>query len=727
MLRISRPKLAPAFLSSERVNEQRDHILSFLRRPLSERRERRDGVNEDIFFERPWRFALAEAFNHHCAFCESLINTDGFTLHFRPLRFLRGSDEDQLGYYLWLAFEWRNIFYACGPCLKLKSGHFPVDGVRANYLASYEEVEQQESRLLIDPAVDDPSKHLRYTVDGMVWGKTEMGNETISVFSLNRPELVKARSDAIDKAGLVLGFGSRSSLGDWLNSDIAHFGAVVQVLKRIVKYWQPSVPVTGTGNRFIESLERALTFSDRLELQRLNLAIATERSPSSQPVSVSDDYLALRSPLGFSPVWSFAREISRIQIKRFKALNELVIKLPDRRQTKAGMPALMILGENSTGKSSILSAIALALIGQREAEKLRKYFPAIVQSRDVEIFDQLDRDSVSVAVKFFYDVRYALFSYDPVNQQTSGGDQASTIVLGYGARRHFDAKKKERAAGAAARVRTLFDPLASIPYPGEWLRSQSGKRLDTISAALRIVLALDDADELIVESDRLAVRANGRVTSIEALSEGYRSVFVMTVDIIRELLNHWEHLEEAQAVVLIDEIETHLHPRWKMQVMTSLRRVFPKVQFIVTTHDPLCLRGMDDGEVIVLQRDDHGVIRPLENLPPVSGMSAEQLLTSDYFGLASTTDPTTEIALASIAGDVARRSVSDGALEVSLAASTKELISRLTIGKAPSEEIIQNALMRYLEMREADDRSSRPKLRKEAIEAVLKALSDEAN
>lgn len=189
-------------------------------------------------------------------------------------------------------------------------------------------------------------------------------------------------------------------------------------------------------------------------------------------------------------------------------------------------------------------------------------------SRDTNNFDQLDEHEVAVQINFFFERSPATFKYDPLSRAVSGPGDPAMIVLGYGARRFFDQRVKEHAAGAAARVKTLFDPLATIPYPGEWLRAQTGSRLDTVSAALRIVLALDDDDELIVEPERLAVRANGRVTPIDALSEGYRSVFVMTVDIIRELLNHWEHLEDAQAVVLIDELETHLHPRWKMQVMT---------------------------------------------------------------------------------------------------------------------------------------------------------------
>ncbi len=128
------------------------------------------------------------------------------------------------------------------------------------------------------------------------------------------------------------------------------------------------------------------------------------------------------------------------------------------------------------------------------------------------------------------------------------------------------------------------------------------------------------------------------------LSVGYKSIIAMVCDIIREMLYHYDNLEFASAVVFIDEIETHLHPRWKMQIMTLLRRAFPKIQFIATTHDPLCLRGMYDGEVFVLQRSAEDQVERVADLPSIRGMRAEQILTSEFFGLGST-DPETDARL----------------------------------------------------------------------------------
>lgn len=152
---------------------------------------------------------------------------------------------------------------------------------------------------------------------------------------------------------------------------------------------------------------------------------------------------------------------------------------------------------------------------------------------------------------------------------------------------------------------------------------------------------LGDEAEFRRDDDNLFV-----VTAVESLplaemSVGYKSVIAMATDIMRELMYHYDNMEFAHAVVLIDEIETHLHPRWKMRIVSLLRRAFPKVQFIITTHDPLCLRGVYDGEVFVLRRNADNDIESLDSLPSIRGMRAEQLLTSEFFGLGST-DPETD-------------------------------------------------------------------------------------
>ena len=60
---------------------------------------------------------------------------------------------------------------------------------------------------------------------------------------------------------------------------------------------------------------------------------------------------------------------------------------------------------------------------------------------------------------------------------------------------------------------------------------------------------------------------------------------------------------ETPGVVLIDEIDLHLHPRWQRSIMADLRRVFPKIQFIATTHSPIIISAAKDAKIIQLDAD----------------------------------------------------------------------------------------------------------------------------
>jgi hypothetical protein len=108
----------------------------------------------------------------------------------------------------------------------------------------------------------------------------------------------------------------------------------------------------------------------------------------------------------------------------------------------------------------------------------------------------------------------------------------------------------------------------------------------------------------------------------------------------------------VSGIVLIDEIEQHLHPRWQRQIIKLLRDQFPKVQFVATTHTPMCAVGttdLDDAEceLIKLEQQDCKVIA-IEDLVPPRGQRADQVLTSLLFELPTSGDNLT-------LGKIARR------------------------------------------------------------------------
>jgi predicted ATP-binding protein involved in virulence len=99
---------------------------------------------------------------------------------------------------------------------------------------------------------------------------------------------------------------------------------------------------------------------------------------------------------------------------------------------------------------------------------------------------------------------------------------------------------------------------------------------------------------------------DGRIVSFAQLSDGQRSLLTLAGDLAMRIirLNPFDDaLETTPGVVLIDELDLHLHPRWQRQVVHSLQRVFPKVQFIVTTHSPTIISEVPPECIILLGAD----------------------------------------------------------------------------------------------------------------------------
>jgi hypothetical protein len=213
-------------------------------------------------------------------------------------------------------------------------------------------------------------------------------------------------------------------------------------------------------------------------------------------------------------------------------------------------------------------------------------------------------------------------------------------------------------------VGTLFQQDIVLPNPEAWLLDLDDNRFGMVARALRQILSIE-GDYGYIEKDLanhrcLVVTRVGEEavdplkTPLALVSSGYRSVLAMVCDIFEGAISKSDKdlvpLDEIDAVILIDEIEAHLHPKWKMQIMGSLRRVFPKATIIATTHDPLCIRGMHEGEVVVLSRlrnegSDHEMpsfVQIWTELPNVETMTIEQLLTSDLFAMFSTDSPAAE-------------------------------------------------------------------------------------
>jgi predicted ATP-binding protein involved in virulence len=148
----------------------------------------------------------------------------------------------------------------------------------------------------------------------------------------------------------------------------------------------------------------------------------------------------------------------------------------------------------------------------------------------------------------------------------------------------------------------------------------------------------------------------------------------------------------AEGVVLIDEVDAHLHPLWQREIGFRLRRVFPRMQFIVTSHSPFVAQAASDRGLFVLRSvTPEGAVEAQRPLDSVKGWRVDQILTSPLFGLDATRDEETESLIRRHADLIAKRTW--GKLtkddEQQLAQLTDKLDDRLT---APGETVEEREL-----------------------------------
>ncbi|MEM6594784.1 MAG: AAA family ATPase, partial [Pseudomonadota bacterium] len=427
--------------------------------------------------------------------------------------------------------------------------------------------------------------------------------------------------------------------------------------------------------------------------------------------------------------------LNRVAIENFKALKEINFTLPETVEGTDDAPCMLLLGENATGKSSVLEAMILSMIGTEQAARLSD----VLEDEDLTPADLIHRpdpsrwDETAPGMNIrldFLDANHHVEIFAKRGDTAfSGTRDCAKIVLAYGPRRFFSSKRSDRETEPAFRVRSMFDPMDVIANPIHWLSELKPEDFENVARTLRILLMLQSEEDEIERDDsdpgrgQIFITQYGQRTALKDLSVGYKSVLAMACDIIRELLQHFDAVELGTAVVFIDEIETHLHPRWKMQIMELLRKAFPKVQFIVTTHDPLCLRGMYNGEVFVLQRSSKDArVETVKDLPSIHGMRAEQILTSEFFGLGST-DPITDAKLEKYNRLAERLEELTEEEKAEMKALSAALHSNMVIGSTLAEQAYAEVIQEQAEKTKPDELRA-TKVQRDALKERFGELFD---
>jgi predicted ATPase len=317
----------------------------------------------------------------------------------------------------------------------------------------------------------------------------------------------------------------------------------------------------------------------------------------------------------------------------------------------------VIIGDNGSGKSSVLRSIALALVGPREAMALRQDWNDWLRSGEawghiglhIDFHKGLDKfsgrgrrvenfflwaglyfDRSNGSVKLSGDRSERPLgdrSKMPAERHVWGG-KAGWFSASYGPFRRFsggdpDVKKIFYSNPKLARHLSIFGENVALTESLEWLQSLQFKKLekdpegDLVDHVERFVnqpdfLPLNTRLSEISSRGVFFIDGNGCTVPVENLSDGFRSILSLTFELIRQLAGTFRPnvifdkkdptKVNAPGVVLIDEVDAHLHPSWQRRIGLWFRTYFPKLQFLVTTHSPLVCQAAEVGTVYRLSK-----------------------------------------------------------------------------------------------------------------------------
>jgi predicted ATP-binding protein involved in virulence len=214
-------------------------------------------------------------------------------------------------------------------------------------------------------------------------------------------------------------------------------------------------------------------------------------------------------------------------------------------------------------------------------------------------------------------------------------------------------------SGVDEHTASLFSDAAELINAEEWLLQSDYAALTESPVQERARKRRDDVVEVLIHllpdvldirfvaptveiaKPKVEVKTHYGWVSIADLSLGYRTLIAWIADLAYRLYQRYPDSPNPlaePAVVLVDEIDLHLHPKWQRTLMSYLTERFPNTQFIVTAHSPLIVQAATDANIVLLRREgDHVVID--NDVEAIRGWRIDQVLTSDLFGLESARPP----------------------------------------------------------------------------------------
>ena len=310
----------------------------------------------------------------------------------------------------------------------------------------------------------------------------------------------------------------------------------------------------------------------------------------------------------------------------------------------------VIVGRNGAGKTSILDALGIMMgfvrahldgpyrgnldlpLSPKDVRENAELF-VLLLTYEIEKSEAKSKEIGDLEIVYYSDGRNPHYEFSHSLRQWSKTIEFQPRFIHYRQERGFEPNRSRRYADDAKKVLdpesvqtlSLNEDLQAIGDLEIWWdrrdaqearRVRDGERdyRDPQLEAIRNLIAKIDSflgvafNSTASPSGLHFVKNDGTPVHVSGLSGGERSYIILLADLARRLqvFAPDKPLEEIPAIVLIDEIELNLHPAWQSEILPTLRSVFKACQFIVTTHSPQVLSGVESGIVRMIEEDVPG-------------------------------------------------------------------------------------------------------------------------
>jgi predicted ATPase len=325
--------------------------------------------------------------------------------------------------------------------------------------------------------------------------------------------------------------------------------------------------------------------------------------------------------------------IRKVEIKNIRSIKAFEMEFPDGKE--AGWHVL--IGNNGSGKSTILQSIAMGILGYVDVMRIDPKWESWIRQGENEasIFVQYkredrpdlhevtrDKNEYNLALNIVRSAKdnKAALNFDAKWTEGMPSHEGKRFSCGFGAVRRFigkETKERDTDITPLTPFETLFKPEIILTSSLAWikdLRLRSFENDDRSTKELELIQLIIGAGDLLpnglvidkITADGVFFRdASYASLPISELSDGVKSIVALLLEFLR-LLTHQYGVDaiyqsmsqkgfiDCAGVVMVDEIDAHLHPTWQTRIGQWFTKYFPNIQFIVTTHSPLICRGCMD-------------------------------------------------------------------------------------------------------------------------------------